>query len=51
MHPEIARIFIAAACTLIRASDLTDAAFEIAVEDKTSYYDSLFPHDIITKII
>jgi predicted nucleic acid-binding protein len=36
------RDFIATACTLIRASDLTDAAFEIAVEDKTSYYDSLF---------
>ena len=34
--------FIATACTLIKASDLTTEAFEIAVEDKTSYYDSLF---------
>jgi predicted nucleic acid-binding protein len=34
--------FIATACTLLRVSDLTDIAFEIAVEDKTTYYDSLF---------
>ena len=34
--------FIATACALIKASDLTTEAFEIAVEDKTSYYDSLF---------
>jgi len=34
--------FIATACTLIKASDLTTEAFEIAVDDKTSYYDSLF---------
>jgi predicted nucleic acid-binding protein len=34
--------FITTACTLMKASDLTVEAFEIAVEDKTSYYDSLF---------
>jgi predicted nucleic acid-binding protein len=34
--------FITTACTLIKASDLTAEAFEIAVENKTSYYDSLF---------
>lgn len=34
--------FITTACTLMKASDLTDKAFEIAVENKTSYYDSLF---------
>lgn len=34
--------FIATACTLIRASDLSMKAFQIAVEDKISYYDSLF---------
>lgn len=34
--------FITTACTLMKASDLTDEAFEIAVENKTSYYDSLF---------
>ena len=34
--------FIATACTLMKASDLTEEAFEIAVETKTSYYDSLF---------
>ncbi len=34
--------FITTACTLLKASDLTTDAFEIAVENKTSYYDSLF---------
>jgi predicted nucleic acid-binding protein len=34
--------FIANACTLIKASDLSMKAFQIAVEDKISYYDSLF---------
>jgi predicted nucleic acid-binding protein len=34
--------FITTACTLIKASHLTAEAFEIAVENKTSYYDSLF---------
>ena len=34
--------FIATACTLLKASDLTTEAFEIAVENKISYYDSLF---------
>jgi len=34
--------FIATACTLIKASDLSMKAFQIAVEDKISYYDSLF---------
>ncbi len=34
--------FITTACTLIKASDLTAKAFQIAVEDKISYYDSLF---------
>jgi len=34
--------FIATACTIIKASDLTAEAFEIAVENKVSYYDSLF---------
>jgi len=34
--------FIATSCALIRDSDLTAVAFEIAVENKISYYDSLF---------
>lgn len=34
--------FITTACTLIKASDLTEEAFDIAVENKISYYDSLF---------
>ncbi|OPY48590.1 MAG: Ribonuclease VapC3 [Methanosaeta sp. PtaU1.Bin112] len=34
--------FIATACTLMKASDLTEEAFEIAVANRTSYYDSLF---------
>jgi predicted nucleic acid-binding protein len=34
--------FIATACTLLKASDLTEEAFEIAVANRTSYYDSLF---------
>ena len=34
--------FIATACTIIKASDLSMKAFQIAVEDKVSYYDSLF---------
>jgi predicted nucleic acid-binding protein len=34
--------FIVTACTLKKASDLAEEAFEIAVENKTSYYDSLF---------
>jgi predicted nucleic acid-binding protein len=36
------RDFIATACNLIKASDLSMKAFEIAVEDRISYYDSLF---------
>jgi predicted nucleic acid-binding protein len=34
--------FITIACTLIKASDLTAKAFDIAVENRISYYDSLF---------
>jgi len=34
--------FITTACILLKASDLTAKAFEIAVENRTSYYDSLF---------
>jgi predicted nucleic acid-binding protein len=34
--------FITTTCALLKASDLTAKAFEIAVENKTSYYDSLF---------
>ncbi len=34
--------FIMTSCTLLRSSDLFEEAFEIAVMDKTSYYDSLF---------
>ena len=34
--------FIATACTIIKASDLSMKAFQIAVDDKISYYDSLF---------
>jgi predicted nucleic acid-binding protein len=34
--------FIATACTLIKASDLSMKAFLIAVEDKVSYCNSLF---------
>lgn len=34
--------FIREACTLIRASDLICEAYEIAVEDKIAFYDSLF---------
>lgn len=34
--------FIATSCTLLKASDLFEEAFEIAVVDKTSFYDSLF---------
>jgi len=34
--------FMATACTIIKASDLSMKAFQIAVEDKVSYYDSLF---------
>lgn len=29
-------------CTLLRSSDLADLAFEISMEDKTTFYDSLF---------
>lgn len=29
-------------CTLLRSSDLVDLAFEISVEDKTTFYESLF---------
>ncbi len=29
-------------CTILRSSDLTDLAFKIAVENKTTFYDSLF---------
>mgnify|MGYP003589217133 FL=1 len=34
--------FMETACTVIKASDLSMKAFQIAVEDKVSYYDSLF---------
>ena len=34
--------FMATACTIIKASDLSMKAFQIAVEEKVSYYDSLF---------
>ena len=34
--------FMATACTIIKASDLSMKAFQIAVDDKISYYDSLF---------
>jgi predicted nucleic acid-binding protein len=34
--------FITTACTIMKASNLTAEAFEIAVENKISYYDSLF---------
>jgi len=34
--------FMATACTIIKASDLSMKAFQIAVEDRISYYDSLF---------
>lgn len=34
--------FITTACTLLKASDLTEEAFGIAVEHKTPYYDALF---------
>jgi predicted nucleic acid-binding protein len=36
------RDFMATACTIIKASDLSMKAFQIAVEDRISYYDSLF---------
>ncbi len=36
------RDFIETACTVIKASDLSIKAFQIAVEDGISYYDSLF---------
>ncbi len=29
-------------CTILRSSDLTDLAFEIAIENETTFYDSLF---------
>lgn len=29
-------------CTLLRSSDLVDLAFEISMEDRTTFYDSLF---------
>lgn len=34
--------FITTACKLLKASDLTVKAFEIAVDNNTAYYDSLF---------
>jgi predicted nucleic acid-binding protein len=34
--------FISTTCALIRVTDLIAVAFEIAVENKTSYHDSLF---------
>jgi len=34
--------FINTTCILLRSSDLLEEAFEIAVQDKTSFYDSLF---------
>lgn len=36
------RDYVMTACTLMKAFDLTEEAFEIAVENKTSYYYSLF---------
>lgn len=29
-------------CTIVRSSDLADLAFKIAIENKTTFYDSLF---------
>ena len=34
--------FMATACTIIKASDLSMKTFQIAVEEGISYYDSLF---------
>ena len=34
--------FIRTACTLLESSDLLEEAFKIAVQDKISFYDSLF---------
>lgn len=34
--------FIGSTCTLLESSDLLEEAFEIAVQDKISFYDSLF---------
>lgn len=34
--------FISEACALVRASDLIDEAYRIAVEDRIAFYDSLF---------
>ena len=36
------RDFMATACTIIKASDISMKAFPIAVEDRISYYHSLF---------
>lgn len=34
--------FISEACVVIRASDLAEEAYDIAVEDRIAFYDSLF---------
>lgn len=34
--------FISGACALIRAGDLAEEAYDIAVEDRIAFYDSLF---------
>ncbi len=36
------REFIRETCTLLESADLLEEAFEIAVQDKVSFYDSLF---------
>jgi predicted nucleic acid-binding protein len=36
------RDFIAGSCTLLRSFDLLEDAYEISVEDKIAFYDSLF---------
>jgi predicted nucleic acid-binding protein len=34
--------FISEACVVVRAGDLTEDAYDIAVEDRIAFYDSLF---------
>ena len=34
--------FISEACVVIKALDLADKAYDIAVEDRIAFYDSLF---------
>ena len=36
------RDFIAGSCALLRSFDLVEEAYEISVEDKIAFYDSLF---------